>query len=286
MIDEHEIPSGSRLYFGASAKLKREIETAASQFLDNAGFKEIVTPFFSYHQHQSISTKELIKFSDAHNHTLSLRADSTQDVVRLITKRLGRSTNHNKWFYIQPVFRYPSIESNQIGAEFIDNDDLGSSISVCKDIFAKFSFDPLLHISNINIPRIIAKELHVSLDIFEKAQLQKILALDIAWIQDLVHLQNLSDIDALIAKVPQNIKGELLKMKQLALASGYKHIVLSPLYYAQMRYYDALFFRFIDKNITLAKGGSYESEGMRSSGFAIYTDAFIETMKDRKNHEK
>jgi len=50
MIFEHEIPSGSRLYFGKSAKLKREIEYVASQTLDGLGFEEIVTPLFSYHQ--------------------------------------------------------------------------------------------------------------------------------------------------------------------------------------------------------------------------------------------
>ena len=46
MIEEHEIPKGSRLYFGKSAKLKREIEAVASELLDSSGFEEIVTPFW------------------------------------------------------------------------------------------------------------------------------------------------------------------------------------------------------------------------------------------------
>lgn len=278
MINEHEIPTGSRLYFGKSAKLKREIEAVSSELLYEAGFEEIVTPFFSYHQHKSLDEKEIIRFSDEKNNLVSLRADSTLDVVRLMTKRLGRSTKHNKWFYIQPVFRYPSTEVNQIGAEFIGNDDLSSSIGVCEKVFNKFDMNPLVHISNIKIPKMISQELNISIDVFEKAQLQKILSLGIDWLEKLACLQNPKDIDEVIAVVPQNIKVELEKMKALYEKLDYKNVHFSPLYYVNMRYYDELFFRFIDKNCTLAKGGSYESEGLESTGFGLYTDAFIETL--------
>jgi len=47
MVYEHEIPSGSKLYFGESAKIKREIEFVSAELLDNLGFEEIVTPLFS-----------------------------------------------------------------------------------------------------------------------------------------------------------------------------------------------------------------------------------------------
>ena len=88
MIYEHEIPSKSRLYFAKSARQKREIESVASTILYGQNYEEIVTPFFSYHQHQSIDEKKLIRYSDGENHILSMRADSTLDVVRIITKRL------------------------------------------------------------------------------------------------------------------------------------------------------------------------------------------------------
>lgn len=247
MIDEHEIPQGSRLYFGKSAKLKREIEQRASEFLENAGFQEIVTPFFSYHQHQSINEKELVRFADEKNRILSVRADSTLDAVRLITKRLGRSVNHSKWFYIQPVFRYPSYEINQIGAEFIGDEELSDSINICVDIFKEFGLQPLVHISNINIPKIIAKELNVSLDIFEKAQLQKILSLDISWLGKLACLQDPEDIDEVIEAVPENLKVELEKMKALYEKLEYENVHFSPLYYVHMRYYDELFLGLLIK---------------------------------------
>jgi len=38
MILEHEIPNGSKLYFGATAKVKRRIENIASEILDANGF--------------------------------------------------------------------------------------------------------------------------------------------------------------------------------------------------------------------------------------------------------
>lgn len=72
MILEHEIPNGSKLYFGNSAKIKRDIENIASDILYSNGFEEIVTPVFSYHQHLSIANeKELIRVNDTKNNPLS-----------------------------------------------------------------------------------------------------------------------------------------------------------------------------------------------------------------------
>jgi histidyl-tRNA synthetase len=119
----------------------------------------------------------------------------------------------------------------------------------------------------------------VDLDIFERAELHKILSLNIDWLEKLACLQNPEDIDEVIKVVPQNIKVELEKMKALYEKLTYKHVYFSPLYYVNMRYYDELFFRFIEKNSTLAKGGSYESENIASTGFGLYTDALIEIIK-------
>ena len=281
MTNEHEIPKGSRLYFGESAKLKREIERVASGYLEDAKFEEIVTPFFSYHQHKNLNEKEIIRFSDEQNNLVSLRADSTLDVVRLMTKRLGKSTKQNRWFYIQPVFRYPSLEINQIGAEYIGDSNLAQSISLCTKIFDRFDMVPLLHVSNIKIPHIIAKELNLDLSIFQRSELQKILSLKIDWLEKLACLQDPKDIDGVIAVVPEGIKKELLKVKILCENIGYERVYCSPLYYAKMRYYDELFFRFIGENSTLATGGNYHSEGLESTGFGLYTDAIMENITKR-----
>ena len=281
MIYEHEIPTGSKLYFGESAKLKRSLERVASELFYEAGFEEIVTPFFSYHQHQSIDEKELLRFSDEQNHIVSLRADSTMDAVRLITKRVGRSTSHDKWFYIQPVFRYPSHEVHQIGAELIGQEDLAQSIGMSVALFQKFELKPLLHVSNINIPKILSTMLQIDLAIFEKGELQKLFALDIPWLTKLTCLQSQEQIDAIIDELPSELQNEHPKMKALAKNIAYSNVVFSALYYVKIRYYKALFFRFIEKNFTLGVGGSYDCEGIASSGFGLYSDDIIEILIKR-----
>ena len=66
-------------------------------------------------------------------------------------------------------------------------------------------------------------------------------------------------------------------MKELGSELGYKKSVLVPMYYADMLYYDELFFRVIDKNQVYAQGGRYKNSELSSVGFAIYTDILIET---------
>jgi len=279
MIFEHEIPSGSKLYFGDAAKKKRDIERVASDILSDAGFEEIVTPLFSYHQHQSISDeRELIRINDVANHNISLRADSTIDVVRIIDKRLGRNTTHKKWFYIQPVYRYPSSEQYQVGAEYINEPKLSSVLNESMRIFNTLELEPLLQISNINIPQKVSKLLDISLDAFRHINVEQFLAREIPWLTKLVYLQNVEQIDEVIAIVPDEIKVELEKIKELCDELSYKNVVIAPMYYAKMLYYDELFFRVIKENEIYARGGRYHNDDVTSVGFAIYTDTLVEAL--------
>ena len=278
MILEHEIPNGSKLYFGKSAKVKREIEKVASDILDANGFEEIVTPIFSYHQHLSIADeKELVKVNDQKNNSISLRADSTIDVVRIIEKRLGRNTKQKKWFYVQPVFTYPTVEQYQVGVEFMGEKKLSSVLNIAVDIFDKLEVSPLIQISNMKIPHILADMFdELTLDDFRHVNIEKFLNLKVEWFEKLVYLQYVEQIDELLEIVPEEIKLELLKMKEVSLESGYKDTVLAPMYYAKMLYYDELFFRVIQGNEVYARGGRYKNDDVSSVGFAIYTDTIIE----------
>lgn len=279
MIFEHEIPEGSKLYFATSAKIKRHIELVASDILANAGFEEIITPLFSFHQHLSVNDeKELIKIGDAQNRSMSLRADTTIDVVRIVNKRLGSSTEHKKWFYIQPVYTYPSIEQYQIGAEIIDEDNLALALKQSVAILNALKVTPLLQISNINIPRILSKMLDIDLSEFRDINIEKFLSLEIDWLSRLVYLERISEIDEVVAIVPEEIRQELLKIKELAMGINYPNLVIAPLYYAKMLYYDELFFRCIDENKRFVMGGRYKNDDKVCVGFAIYTDALIEVL--------
>lgn len=279
MIFEHEIPEGSRLYFAGTAKTKRLIESIASTFLSDAGFEEIVTPLFSYHQHQSVcEERELIRIGDVENHAMSLRADSTIDVVRIVKKRLGTNTTHKKWFYIQPVYRFPSIEQYQVGAEIIDECNLAVVLNEATAILGALKIEPLLQISNINIPRILSEMVDLHLDDFRHVNIEKFLALKIEWLTQLVYLEKVEQIEPLLTIVPDVIRDELLKIKKLCLGLDYPNLVIAPLYYAKMLYYDELFFRVIEKNEVYAMGGRYKDEETVSVGFAIYTDALVEAL--------
>ena len=284
MVFEHEIPEGSKLYFAATAKTKRFIETKASTLLSDAGFEEILTPLFSYHQHLSIcDQRELIRVNDSENHPISLRADSTIDVVRILNKRLGGNTEHKKWFYIQPVYRYPADEQYQIGVEIIDEPNLSVALREATAILNALEMKPLLQISNINIPRLLSEMLDLSLDDFRYMNIEKMLALAIPWLTRLVYMQYPSEIDAVVEIVPEAIKPELLKIKELCAELAYSNRVIAPLYYAKMLYYDELFFRVIDENETFAMGGRYNNEAIVSVGFAIYTDALINKIHESRD---
>lgn len=279
MILEHEIPSGSKLYFGKSAKIKREIEKVASDILYAKGFEEIVTPIFSYHQHKSIANeRELIKVNDEKNNSISLRADSTIDVVRIIEKRLGRNTEHKKWFYIQPVFRYPTDEQYQIGVEFMGENKLSSVLNIAIEIFEALEVRPLIQISNMMIPKLLVEMFEgLTLEDFRHINIEKFLNLKVDWLEKLVYLQHPQQVDELLEIVPEAIRAELEKMKSLCEAIGCPNSVLAPLYYAKMLYYDELFFRVIQNNEVFARGGRYKNAELSSVGFAIYTDVLVET---------
>ena len=284
MILEHEIPNGSRLYFAKSAKLKRHIEHIASEVLDANGYEEIVTPIFSYHQHKSIADeKELIRINDEKNHSLSLRADSTIDVVRIIEKRLGRNTEQKKWFYIQPVFTYPTNEQYQVGVEFMGEKKLSSVMNLAVDIFEKLDVNPLMQISNMRIPELLTEMFkELSIDDFRHINIDKFINLGQEWLTKLVYLQYVSQIDEIIAVAPKAIADELLKMKELCEEMQCENAVLAPMYYAKMLYYDELYFRCIVDNEVYARGGRYKNGGLTSVGFAIYTDALCEALEEEE----
>ena len=280
MILEHEIPNGSKLYFGKSAKIKRKIEQIASEILDANGYEEIVTPVFSYHQHRSIADeKELIRINDGKNYALSLRADSTIDVVRIIEKRLGSNTTQKKWFYIQPVFTYPTNEQYQVGVEYMGEAKLSCVMNLAEEIFQKLEVNPLVQISNMKIPKLlVAMFEELTIDDFRHINIDKFISLDIEWLTKLVYLQHIEQIEELLEIVPDEIRTELLKMKELCNETACKNSVLAPMYYAKMLYYDELFFRCIVGNEVYARGGRYKSSDLTSVGFAIYTDALCEEL--------
>tara|TARA_R110002050_G_scaffold294445_2_gene452263 strand:- start:612 stop:1457 length:846 start_codon:yes stop_codon:yes gene_type:complete len=281
MIYAHEIPKGSRLYFGKTAKLKRELESKISDILYSNNFEEIVTPNFSYSQHQSIEDeKKLISFSDIQNNQVSLRADSSLDVVRIITKRLGRTTKHKKWFYIQPIFSYPSKEQYQIGCEWIDHDNISDILNLTADILKSINVQPILQLSNINIPKLVAKELKIDIELFKNGEIAQLFDLDVAWLNSLIRVKSIEDLKQSILLVPSEIKIHLEKLLNTASQIEYDNLVIAPLYHGSLKYYDDVYFRVIHNNFVICKGGKYSDDGISSLGFALYTDNLLKILED------
>ncbi len=281
MVFEHEIPKGSRLYFGKVAKVKRELEYKISSLLSDNGFEEVVTPNFSYSQHQSIANdKKLIKFSDEQNEQVSLRADSTLDVVRIITKRLGRTTKHRKWFYVQPIFTYPSNEEYQIGCEWICHDNIVDILNLTGSILNSLEINPVLQLSNINIPKLVSSELDIDIELFKNGEIAKLFELNVSWLNDLIKVKNIEDLEKIIEKVPSIIKLELEKLLKTASEVEYKNLVIAPLYHGSLKYYNDVYYRVIQDNHVICKGGKYSADGISSLGFALYTDSLIKILED------
>ncbi len=281
MIFEHEIPKGSRLYFGASAKRKRVLENQVCDILENCGFEEILTPNFSYSQHQAIANeKKLIKFSEEQNEQVSLRADSTLDVVRIITKRLGRTTTHKKWFYVQPIFTYPSKEEYQIGCEWIEHDNIADVMNLTANILTALKIEPILQISNINIPKLVASELNIDIDLFKNGEIATLFKLNCEWLNKLIKVKDIASLEKVISIVPTSVKIELEKLLLTAKEVNYENIIIAPLYYGSLRYYDGIYYRVINENLTLCNGGVYSSEDINSLGFALYTDNLLKILED------
>jgi histidyl-tRNA synthetase len=114
------------------------------------------------------------------------------------------------------------------------------------------------------------------IEVFKSSNIQKLLDLKIDWLTKLTYLQNVNEIEEILDIVPAEIKEELEKIADLARDISYENIVISPLYYSKMNYYDGLFFRYIEGNSVLGMGGCYEYEDMEATGFALYVDKLIE----------
>jgi ATP phosphoribosyltransferase regulatory subunit HisZ len=280
MIFEHEIPTGSRLYFGKTAKLKRELEYKSNEFLIENGFEEIITPNFSYCGHQSIDdSKQLITLADESNNSLALRADSTLDVVRIITKRLGRATEHKKWFYIQPVFTYPANETYQIGAEWIGHDSMSDIINLNCELLKKLSLKPLVQIANINIPLIISKQWDIDINLFKDGEIGALFDLELPWLSKLITVKQASDLEKILDIIPDCLQIECQKLIDISSNIYYENVNISPIFYSAMKYYDNIYYRVIQDNFTLARGGGYKSNGVNSLGFALYTDSLLKVIE-------
>jgi len=176
---------------------------------------------------------------------------------------------------------FPTKEQYQIGAEVID----GSFEEVAKTavmLLAEMDAKPVMQIANIRIPQLLNEKYGVSLEVLKSMHIEQIMAIDLPWIEQLVRVNAVADLDDLSA-FPSDIKAELEKIKEATQTVKYDNMVVSPLFYAKMRYYDSLTFRMFESNALLAMGGIYTIDGVEAAGFALYTDECVMNKMDKGN---
>lgn len=277
VVLEHELPQGSKLYFDTSAKLKRQVESCAIQAFYQNDYREIVTPTFTFLEHQGdILNRELVRLSSESNHQIGLRYDTTFEAMRIVTQHI-KSSEHKKWFYIQPVFSYPTTEIHQIGAEHLGGESLSPVVCLGAHILQELGLKPYLQISNMKIPLLCAKHSGVDIDVFASQDVGKLLEMG-DYIADLVHIKTQKDVQNAMKSAPVFLRGELERLLECASYCEYEKSIFSPLAFSPTSYYGDLFFRMFIGNATLLQGGKYSIGEQNSCGFAIYTDEVVECL--------
>ncbi len=297
MILSHEIPQGSKLYFGESARIKRSLENLVSAILSKNGYEEIITPTFSYLQHQrNMHSREVVRTSNQHNHQIILRNDSTIDAMRLLEPHLRENIIGKRWFYIQPIFIYPTTEIHQIGVENLENCNIAHFLTMSLEILnANLTEQKIqqnmsrifLQLTNAKIPLICAKTFGIPLEAFAKIDVNTIESANPVT-SALLHIQDLDSLENAmrsLKSMPDALKEALEELRSLAsfIRSKHANCVISPFYYVPMSYYTGLFFRFFTGNTTLISGGEYKILEQNACGFGIYTDEFIQYLLRSKS---
>ena len=100
------------------------------------------------------------------------------------------------------------------------------------------------------------------------------------WLDRLIKVKSIEDLESIVDIVPASIKKEVEKLLTRAKEVNYSNMIIAPLYYGLLKYYDGIYYRVISDNLTVCKGGMYSSEGSCSLGFALYTDSLLKILED------
>jgi ATP phosphoribosyltransferase regulatory subunit len=124
------LPTGVAAIFFEEARQRRRLETLLVDRLEAAGFGEVVLPVLDYldpyeQMLSGRSRSELYRFIDRDGALLSLRADFTPLLARLISPRLASLDLPLRLFYRGDVLRYQEARAGrerelfQVGAELL-----------------------------------------------------------------------------------------------------------------------------------------------------------------------
>lgn len=181
---------------------------------------------------------------------------------------------------MQPTVIFPTREQYQIGAEVIDG-DFAKITSTALMLLNELEIKGLVQISNIRIPKLLHEKYGISMEAIRSMNLEVLFETGPSWIEALARINTEEDLED-TSIFPDDIAEELDAMKAALLSIDHSHAVVSPLFYAKMRYYDSLTFRVFEGNTLLAMGGTYSINDIEAAGFALYTDECIAQKMNNK----
>ena len=94
------------------------------------------------------------------------------------------------------AYFYLSIkEEYQIGCEWIDHDNIADIMNLTAKILKALNIEPILQISNINIPKLVASELNVDIDLFKNGEIASLFKLNCDWLNKPIKVKNISSLE-------------------------------------------------------------------------------------------
>lgn len=113
-----QIPRGVADYFWAEAYARRQLEAALLELFRSWGYQDVISPMFEYadtffHRSSTKLQSELYRFLDRDGSTLTLRADMTIPVARLVGVRLHDRPMPQRFCYAGSVFRHGETQAGR-----------------------------------------------------------------------------------------------------------------------------------------------------------------------------
>ena len=113
-----QIPRGVADYFWAEAYARRHLEAELLDLFRSWGYQDVIPPMFEYadtflHRSSAKLQTELYRFLDRDGSTLTLRADMTIPVARLVGVRLHDRPMPQRFCYAGSVFRYTETQAGR-----------------------------------------------------------------------------------------------------------------------------------------------------------------------------
>lgn len=311
------IPFGYRDIIFESAMKRKKIENLIENLFLRRGYKPVIPPTveFSNVFLQGIGEDgfyKLIQFFDERGELLSLRADLTCSVARMVCTTLSNFPLPLKVYYIKNIFRKVKIEdgklveTTQAGVEIIGDPSLEADIEILKlaiSLMRKFYKEDfqivISHVSyldglfeEISIP---SEKITLAMKILKKRD-------KVEWLQFLrnnapsykgehENLMELIGDDKVLKKAEEVSRNEksiiaistLRKVSQL-LKTRKKFILFDLAKVKRLNYYTGLFFSIISHKSAFpaGNGGRYDDllrkfgKDLPATGFSINTDLLEE----------